>query len=141
MKEEIDMNKKALFAALLGTVLVLGACGNSDKDEKVEPETEEATKEVETPTSVDKSETTSTDEDLKEEFAKEEGVSNVSIIVTEDAGGFVLVDFEVTEDMEEKQAEEVINKFVEQIKEKHADYNIDVQARKNGETFSQKTIE
>ncbi|MER2089023.1 MAG: hypothetical protein ABS920_04735, partial [Sporosarcina sp.] len=30
---------------------------------------------------------------------------------------------------------------VEKLKEKYADYQIDVQARKNGETFAQKTME
>ncbi|MER2090615.1 MAG: hypothetical protein ABS920_12820, partial [Sporosarcina sp.] len=90
------MRKLLLFAALVGSVLLLGACGGSDnKDEpatkeekKVEEAENKAEKKLEEQGAVDKSETTKSDDDLNEEFGKEEGVSSVSIIVTEDSGGF-----------------------------------------------------
>ena len=133
------MKKSVLFAALLGSALLLGACGDSDK--KDEPEKEVETEEVESNLdqqgAVDKSDTAKSDDELKEEFAKEEGVNSVSLIVTEDSGGFVLVDFEVAGDMKEEKAQELADQFAKTIKEKYADYQIDVQARKNGETFAQ----
>lgn len=139
------MKKSLLFAALLGSALLLGACGESDK--KDEPKTdeekkvEEVEKNPENQGAVDKSETTKSDDDMKEEFEKEKGVSSTNIIVTEDSGGFVLVDFEVAEDVKEEKAKELAGKFAEKLKVKYEDYKIDVQARKNGETFAQKTIE
>lgn len=142
------MKKSWVLAALLGSILLLGAC--ADSDEKAEPLTDEekkveeaekkADKEMEEQGAVDKSETTKSDDDLKEAFGKEEGVSAVSIIVTEDSGGFVLVDFEVAEDVKEEKANELAEKFAEQIKEKYPDHQVDVQARKSGETFAQKTV-
>ena len=135
------MKKSALFAALLGSALLLGACG--DSDQKDEPEKEVKTEETETnpgqPAAIDKSDTATSDDEMKEKFAKEEGVDAVSIIVTEDAGGYVLVDFEVDSNMKEEQAQKLADQFAETVKEKYADYKIDVQARKNGETFAQHT--
>lgn len=133
------MKKSALFAALLGSALLLGACGDSDKKDEPEKEveTEETEKNPDQPAAIDKSDSAKSDDDMKEEFAKEEGVSSVSIIVTEDAGGYVLVDFEVAANMEEKQAQKLADQFAKTLKEKYADHKIDVQARKNGETFAQ----
>ncbi|MBO0589413.1 hypothetical protein [Sporosarcina sp. E16_8] len=139
------MKKSLLFAALLGSALLLGACGESDK--KDEPKTDEdkkveaVEKNLKEQGAVDKSETSKSDDDLKEEFGKEEGVSSVSIIVTEDSGGFVLTDFDVAEDVKEEKAKELAENFAKKLKEKYPDYQIDVQARKNGETFAQKAIE
>lgn len=142
------MKKSWILATLLGSILLLGACGDSDKkdepltgeEKKVEEAEKKADKEMEDQGAVDKSETTKSDDDLKEAFGKEKGVSSVSIIVTEDSGGFVLADFEVSEDVKEEKAKELAEKFAEQIKKKYADYQVDVQARKSGETFAQKTI-
>lgn len=139
------MKKRALFAALLGTSLILGACADKDKvkEEKPAPETEEVqedTPEVED-TAIDKSETTSTDEDLTEALNKEEGASNVRIIITEDAGGYVLVDFDADEALTEDEANKVMDQFEKAIAEKYKDHSIDIQARKGGETFAQKTVE
>lgn len=139
------MKKSLLFAALLGSALLLGACGESDK--KDEPKTDEekkseaVEKDLKEQGAVDKSETAKSDDDLKEEFGKEEGVSSVGIIVTEDSGGFVLLDFDVAADMKEEKAKELVEKFAEKLKVEYPGYKIDVQARKNGETFAQKTIE
>ncbi|MEK4406406.1 hypothetical protein MKZ26_18775 [Sporosarcina sp. FSL K6-6792] len=139
------MKKSLLFAALLGSALLLGACGESDK--KDEPKTDEekkseaVEKDLKEQGAVDKSETAKSDDDLKEEFGKEEGVSSVGIIVTEDSGGFVLLDFDVAADMKEEKAKELVEKFAEKLKVEYPDYKIDVQARKNGETFVQETIE
>lgn len=121
---------------------MLGACGESDK--KDEPKTDEekkseaVEKDLKEQGAVDKSETAKSDDDLKEEFGKEEGVSSVGIIVTEDSGGFVLLDFDVAEEVK---AKELVEKFAEKLKVEYPDYKIDVQARENGETFAQKTIE
>lgn len=139
------MKKSLLFAALLGSALLLGACGESDK--KDEPKTDEekkseaVEKDLKEQGAVDKSETAKSDDDLIEEFGKEEGVSSVGIIVTEDSGGFVLLDFDVAADMKEEKAKELVEKFAEKLKVEYPDYKIDVQARENGETFAQKTIE
>ncbi|MBO0602857.1 hypothetical protein I2483_14410 [Sporosarcina sp. E16_3] len=139
------MKKSLLFAALLGSALLLGACGDSDK--KDEPKTEEEKKieavenNLKEQGAVDKSETVKSEDDLKEEFSKEEGVTSVSIIVTEDSGGFVLTDFDVAEDMKEEKAGELAGMFAKKLKAKYPDYQIDVQARKNGEAFAQKAIE
>lgn len=137
------MKRSIIFATLLGSALLLGACG--DKETKEEPAAETETEDTENTTAeqgaVDKSDTAKSDDELKEEFGKEEGVSNVSIIITEDAGGFVLVDFTVANDMEEEQAQKLADQFAKKIQEKYKEYKIDVQARKNGETLAQKTIE
>lgn len=139
------MKKTLLFVALLGSALLLGACGESDKKDEPKTDKEQKNEAVENNLkeqgAVDKSETAKSDDDLKEEFGKEEGVSTVGIIVTEDNGGFVLTDFEVAEDVKEEKAKELAGKFAEKLKVKYADYKIDVQAHKNGETFAQKTIE
>ncbi|MEK3935590.1 hypothetical protein MKY41_09720 [Sporosarcina sp. FSL W7-1349] len=137
------MKRSIIFATLLGSALLLGACG--DKETKEEPAAETETEETENTMAeqgaVDKSDTTKSDDELKEEFGKEDGVSSVSIIVTEDAGGFVLVDFTVGDDMKEEQAQKLADQFAEKIQEKYKEYKIDVQARKNDETLAQKTIE
>ncbi|MFS0575626.1 hypothetical protein AB1K83_08330 [Sporosarcina sp. 179-K 3D1 HS] len=137
------MKRSIIFATLLGSALLLGACGDKEKKDEpaVETETEETANNLEEQGAVDKSDTAKSDDELKEELGKEEGVSSVSIIVTEDAGGFVLVDFTVTEDMKEDQAQKLADQFADKIKEKYSEYKIDVQARKNGETFAQKTID
>lgn len=136
------MKKNALIATLLGTSLLLGACADKDKvkDEKPAPETEEVQGDTQE-NIVDKSETASSDEDLAEAFNEEKGASNVRIIVTEDAGGFVLVDFDVDDDLTEDEANELIEKYEKSIIEKYKDYSIDIQGRKGGETFAQKTVE
>ena len=138
------MKKSKLFAALLGSALFLGACSESDtkndKQDDAEVNIEKAEQKLEEQGAIDKSNTAKSDDELKEEFAKEEGVSSVSIIVTEDSGGFVLADFEAAEDMEEKDAENLASKFADKLKDKYADHQIDVQARKNGKTFAQKTL-
>lgn len=119
---------------------MLGACGDSDN--KDEPKTgEEVENKPEEQGAVDKSETVKSDDDLKEEFGKEEGVTSVGIIVTEGSGGFVLLDFEVAEDMKEEKAKGLAGKFAEELKAKYAYYQIDVQAHNNGGIFAQKAIE
>jgi PBP1b-binding outer membrane lipoprotein LpoB len=142
------MKKTLLFTALLGSALFLGACSDSDEktdkkeDAKAETEVaeEKAEQKLEEQGAVDKSESAKSDEELKEDFAKEEGVTSVSIIITEDSDGFVLADFEVDEGMKEKDAEALASKFADSLKEKYKEYQIDVQARKAGETFAQKTL-
>ena len=138
------MKKSALFVAVLGTALLLGACGESaseDEPKKEEVKQEEVESNFEEQGVVDKSDTAKSDEEMKELFSKEEGVSSVNIIVTEDSGGFVLVDFDVVEDMEKQKAEELASQFAETSKENYPDLQIDVQARKGGEPFAGKTIE
>lgn len=138
------MKKSALFVTVLGSALLLGACGESaskDEPEKEIGKQEAVEKNIEQQGVVDKSDTVKSDDKMKELFSKEKGVSSVNIIVTEDSGGFVLVDFEVVEDMEKQRAEELVSQFAETSKENYPDLQIDVQARKSGETFAGKTIE
>ncbi|WP_153730549.1 cation diffusion facilitator family transporter [Sporosarcina obsidiansis] len=135
------MKKRHLVAPLGLSLLLLGACGaDSEEEKKVDQEQTEPA-ENETPEVVDKSDTTTSNDKMKEEFAKEDGVSQVSLIITEDAGGYVLLDFEVSEDMKKEQAEKIAKKFYDRIEKEYADHSIDIQARKSGETFVQETKE
>ena len=135
------MKKRHLLAPLSLSLLLLGACGaDTEKEADVDKEqTEPAENVVKEP--VDKSDTTATNDELKEEFEKEEGVSEVSLIITEDAGGFVLLDFEVTADMKEEDADKVVKTYFERLEKEYPEQSIDIQARKSGETFVQKTTE
>ncbi|WP_153722063.1 cation transporter dimerization domain-containing protein [Sporosarcina cascadiensis] len=135
------MKKRQLMAPLGLSLLLLGACNGDTEEEKKADQEQTEPAENKAPDAVDKSDTTSSDEDLKEEFSKEEGVSQVSLIITEDAGGYVLLDFEVTEDMKEEKAKEIAKKFYERIEKEYPDHSIDIQARKSGETFVQETKE
>ncbi|MEV9640675.1 hypothetical protein ABZ756_08240 [Mammaliicoccus sciuri] len=135
------MKKRHLMVPLGLSLLLLGACsGDAEEDKKADQEQTEPA-EKETPGVVDKSDTTTSNDELKEELAKEEGVSQVSLIITEDAGGYVLLDFEVSEDMKKEQAEELAKKFFTRIEKEYPDHSIDIQARKSGETFAQETKE
>lgn len=135
------MKKRQLIAPLGLSLLLLGAC-NGDPEEGTEADQEQTDQaENETPKVVDKSDTTTADDELKEELAKEEGVSELSLIITEDAGGYVLLDFEVPEDMKKQQAEDIVKKFRDRIEKDYPDHSIDIQARKSGETFVQETKE
>lgn len=133
------MKKRQILAPLSLSLLLLGACNaDTEKETDVDKEqTEPAENVVKDP--IDKSETTATNDELKEEFGKEEGVSEVSLIITEDAGGFVLLDFEVTEDMKKEDAEKVSKKYYERLEKEYPEHSIDIQARKSGETFVQQT--
>lgn len=135
------MKKRHLMAPLGLSLLLLGACSGDSEEEKKADQEQTEPAEDKAPDVVDKSDTTSSDEDLKEEFAKEKSVSQVSLIITEDAGGYVLLDFEVTEDMKEEKAKEIAKKFYDRIEKEYPEHSIDIQARKSGETFVQETKE
>lgn len=134
------MKKRQLLAPLSLSLLLLGACSADPKEDAVDQEQTEPAENKELVV-VDKSETATTNDELSEEFAKEEGVSNVSLIITEDAGGFVLLDFEVLADMKEDQAKKVVKKYEERLVKEYPKHSIDIQARKGGETFVQETTE
>ncbi|AXH98344.1 hypothetical protein DV702_00660 [Sporosarcina sp. PTS2304] len=134
------MKKRHMLAPLSLSLLLLGACNADSKEEKVDKEQTEPA-EDQAPVVVDKSDTTTSNDELKDEFSKEEGVSDVSLIVTEDAGGFVLLDFEVTEDMKKEEAEKTVARFKERLEKEYPKQSIDIQARKSGETFVQETKE
>lgn len=130
-----------MLAPLSLSLLLLGACNaDTEKETNVDKEQTEPAKDV-VKEPVDKSDTTASNDELKEEFAKEEGVSEVSLIITEDAGGFVLLDFEVADDMKKEDAEKVVNKYNERLEKEYPEHSIDIQARKSGETFVQETKE
>ncbi|QTD41096.1 RNA-binding protein [Sporosarcina sp. Te-1] len=140
------MKKTVLAGAFMGATLLLGAC--SDKapqqsdDQAIQQET--AAEKQATPESqgaIDKSDTAKSDEALKEEFSKAKGVSSISLIVTEDSGGYVLVDFEVEDDMTKENAEQLAAAFLNKAEEAYPEDKIDIQARKNGESFVQQTKE
>lgn len=131
------MKKRHVFAPLGLSVLLLGACtGNAEKEKEPEEQTEQ-----EEPAVVDKTDTVKSNEELKDSLSKEGGVSDVSLIITEDAGGYVLLDFEVDADMKEDQAKKIAKKFQERIAKEYPEHSIDIQARKSGETFVQETKE
>lgn len=135
------MKKRQMLAPLSLSLLLLGACNaDTEKETNVDKEQTEPAKDV-VKEPVDKSDTTASNDELKEEFAKEEGVSEVSLIITEDAGGFVLLDFEVADDMKKEDAEKVVNKYNERLEKEYPEHSIDIQARKSGETFVQETKE
>ncbi|MBB4823533.1 PBP1b-binding outer membrane lipoprotein LpoB [Sporosarcina luteola] len=145
------MKKTALVAAVMGTSILLGACtGADDKqpdDQKKQEETttekqeKQEKQEIQENQGIDKSDTAKSDKELQEEFAKEEGVSNVNLIVTEDSGGYVLVDFQVNDTIKKEDADKLATAFLKKAEEAYPDYNIDIQARKNGETIAQQTKE
>ncbi len=87
----------------------------------------------------DKSDTVKHDEDIQKEIEKEKGASQVSLIVTEDGGGFVILDFEVDDKMKKPEAKQLAEKYANKLEEKYKDYSIDAQARKGGDTFAQVT--
>ncbi|PIC76020.1 hypothetical protein CSV74_13105 [Sporosarcina sp. P19] len=133
------MKKRQILAPLSLSLLLLGACNaDTDNEKEVNKEQTEPTENV-VKEPVDKSDTTASNDELKEEFEKEEGVSEVSLIITEDAGGFVLLDFEVTEDMKKEDAEKISKKYYERLEKEYPEHSIDIQARKSGETFVQET--
>ncbi|ARK22387.1 MULTISPECIES: hypothetical protein [Sporosarcina] len=135
------MKKRQMLAPLSLSLLLLGACNaDTEKETNVDKEQTEPAKDV-VKEPVDKSDTTASNDELKEEFAKEEGVSEVSLIITEDAGGFVLLDFEVADDMKKEDAEKVVKKYNERLEKEYPEHSIDIQARKSGETFVQETKE
>lgn len=140
------MKKIPLITIMLVLSLILVACNNQDddsvkEDEKTVEKTEQNEKDSQEQNAVDKSDTAKSDDELKEEFSKEKGVNSVSLIVTEDSGGYVLVDVNVDGDMKKEAAEEIATRFMAEIEKKYPDYKIDIQARKNGSTFAQKTKE
>ena len=128
------MKKLKFFIMFTAVVMMLSGCSGQEKA----PEAPK--KAVVDKNAVDKSDTAKSDEDMKKEVAKEKGVSNVNLIVTQDGGGFVMLDFDVDSKMEKKQAEEIAQKYGKKLKEKYKDHNIDVQARKDGEKFVQVTL-
>ncbi|WP_313238241.1 hypothetical protein [Sporosarcina ureae] len=135
------MKKRQILAPLSLSLLLLGACNaDTDNEKEMDKEQTEPTENV-VKEPVDKSDTTASNDELKEEFEKEEGVSEVSLIITEDAGGFVLLDFEVTEDMKKEDAEKISKKYYERLEKEYPEHSIDIQARKSGETFVQETKE
>ncbi|ARF18150.1 hypothetical protein [Sporosarcina ureae] len=135
------MKKRQILAPLSLSLLLLGACNaDTENETDVDKEQTEPTENV-VKEPVDKSDTTTSNDELKEEFEKEEGVSEVSLIITEDAGGFVLLDFEVTEDMKKEEAEKISKRYYERLEKEYPKHSIDIQARKSGETFVQETKE
>lgn len=74
---------------------------------------------------------------MKKEIEKEKGLSSVYLIITEDSGGFVLLDFEVDSSIDKKKAKEIAEKYAKKLKGKYKDYSVDVQARKNGKKLEQ----
>ncbi|PID21977.1 hypothetical protein CSV61_07105 [Sporosarcina sp. P3] len=135
------MKKRQILAPLILSLLLLGACNaDTENETDVDKEQTEPTENV-VKEPVDKSDTTTSNDELKEEFEKEEGVSEVSLIITEDAGGFVLLDFEVTEDMKKEEAEKISKRYYERLEKEYPKHSIDIQARKSGETFVQETKE
>lgn len=132
------MYKRLMYVPLFLSFLLLGAC-NVDSD-KIEPEQTDPVQNV-VNEDIEKSDMKIIDNDLKKEFEKEEGVSELSLVITEDAGGFILLDFEVDEDMKQEEAKLVTKRYYERLEKEYSDHSIDIQARKSGETFVQETKE
>lgn len=140
------MKNTVVAGTFMGAVLLLGACNNEaaqqTDDQMIQQETAaEKQANLESQGAVDKSDTAKSDETLQKEFSEVQGVSSVSLIVTEDSGGYVLVDFEVDHDMTKEQAEQVTAAFLNKAEEAYPEDKIDIQARKNGESFVQQSKE
>ena len=139
------MKKLKIASLLVGFALVLSACSDEEEKKDSPTKTEEEAKPKEPKVidenASDKSDTISKDKDIQKEVEAEEGVSQVSLTITEDAGGFVLLDFEVDSKMKKEKTKEIANKYADQLKEKYKDSSVDVQARKGGEKFVQVTLE
>ncbi|PIC86310.1 hypothetical protein CSV72_09110 [Sporosarcina sp. P20a] len=108
--------------------------------DKIEPEKTDPVPKV-VNEDIEKSDMKIIDNDLKKEFEKEEGVSELSLVITEDAGGFILLDFEVDEDMKQEEAKLITKRYYERLEKEYSAYSIDIQARKSGETFVHETKE
>ena len=132
------MYKRLMYVPLCLSFLLLGAC-NVDSD-KIEPEKTDPVPKV-VNEDIEKSDMKIIDNDLIKEFEKEEGVSELSLVITEDAGGFILLDFEVDEDMKQEEAKLITKRYYERLEKEYSAYSIDIQARKSGETFVQETKE
>ena len=136
------MKKTAILSALLGCSIVLGACSDKedtrkeDVDQPTEQE-EQTQQNVDDQDAVDKSESVTSDDELQEAIEKEEGVTSVNLIVTEDGGGYVLLDIHADEAMSKESAGKLASTYVKTIEEKYPDHKIDIQVRKNGDTFAQ----
>ena len=138
------MKKLKIASILVGFALVLSACNDDEKKDsqtKTEEEAKQKEPKVIDKNASDKSETISKDKDIQKEVEAEEGVSQVSLTITEDAGGFVLLDFEVDSKMKKEKAKELAKKYADQLKEKYKDSSVDVQARQGGVKFVQVTLE
>ncbi len=128
------MKKLKFFIMLAAAAMMIAGCSNQEKA----PEAPK--KAVVDKNAVDKSNTAKGDEEFKKEVAKEKGLSNVNLIVTQDGGGFVMLDFDVDSKMKKEDAEKIAQKYGKKLKEKYKDHNIDVQARKDGEKFVQVSL-
>ena len=130
---------------MLALSLILVACNNQDDsvkdDNKPVEKADQSEEKFQQQNAVDKSDTAKSDDELKEEFSKEKGINSVGLIVTQDSGGYVLVDLDVDGEMKKETAEEITTKFMKKIEGNYPEYKIDIQARKNGNTFVQKTKE
>ncbi|WP_042350879.1 hypothetical protein [Bacillus massiliigorillae] len=119
----------------VGLALVLSACGGGEEEKKETTPKQENVKE--TANMTDKLDVTKSDEDMKKEIAKEKGVSQISLIVTEDSGKMVLLDFEVSADMKKEQAKAIAEKYGKKLKEKYKEYKIDIQVKQGGTKLEQ----
>lgn len=132
------MIKKLVLGPFSLSILLLGACNvSSDKmnSSQTEPLENEDTAYAKNP------DMKIIENNLKEEFKEEQGVSDFSLVISEDAGGFILLDFEVADDMKKEDAEKVVKKYNERLEKEYPEHSIDIQARKSGETFVQETKE
>lgn len=64
-------------------------------------------------------------------------IQDVQVIVTEDSGGYVIVDYSVPSSMSKKEAEKQANEIADELKSEYGGSTIDVLVRKHDQEFVQ----
>ncbi|RSL29989.1 hypothetical protein D7Z54_28210 [Salibacterium salarium] len=77
----------------------------------------------------------SRDAEVTSQIEEEEGVKEASIIVTEEQN-MVIVDVQAEEGLNEEDATTLADSYAEDLKEKYAEYDIDIQIKQSGETIA-----
>lgn len=136
VRRKKTLRKIKLFFVLVASIFLLAACGSDEEtNDDIDNEEEVTEEEVKDPDAQDKSDLVHNDDDLRDAIEEESGVLSAIVIVTEDNENMVLIDIEVDEDMEEAEAEELAEKYKEEVTDNYDDFESDIQVRKDGETF------
>lgn len=135
---------------LLAMITIMG-CSDSESENQESPETEneestekeseEAAEPEKEQKVVDKSESAQHNEDIEKEMLNEEGIVDVSLLITEDGGGYVIADVEVDSAMDNATAKGIAETYANKLKEAYPEYSVDIQTHKSGEPFEKVTVE
>jgi hypothetical protein len=136
---------KASMVALLFAGALAG-CSDSEekaatKEEKKQETVDKESKEKNEQRVVDKSEEVSRDEDIQKQLEEEKGVSQASLLVTDDESGYVIVDVFAEQDLQKEAAKTLSEKYAKLLQEKYKGHPIDVQVSQGDTLLAQTTLE